>query len=145
MEGYGDALELTLIALGVLLLISFCFVGLTYGLKWLARFGKAEEAEYVRPGEAVAIEESSATMPAATRPIPTVVGPGVITSPMPGTVMSVAVKAGVTVRAGDVLLTIESMKIMNEIRAPKDGRVKAIYAVEGAYVRRREPLIEIEE
>jgi biotin carboxyl carrier protein len=144
LESYGDALELTLIALGVLLLISICFVGLTYGLKWLTRFGKAEEAAYVKPGEAAA-EELPEAVPAATRPIPKVIGPGVITSPMPGTVISVAVKVGATVQAGDVLLTIESMKIMNEIRAPKDGKVKQIYTVEGAYVRRREPLMEIGE
>jgi biotin carboxyl carrier protein len=36
------------------------------------------------------------------------------------------------------------MKIENELSASRDGRVKEIYIVEGAFVRRREPLIAIE-
>jgi hypothetical protein len=40
MEGYIDALQLTVIALMALLLISFCFVGLSWGLKWGAGVGR---------------------------------------------------------------------------------------------------------
>lgn len=40
MEGYIDVLELTVIALGALLLISICFVGLTRGLQWGTGLGK---------------------------------------------------------------------------------------------------------
>jgi hypothetical protein len=40
MEGYIDALQLTVIALLALLLISFCFVGLSRGLEWGARIGR---------------------------------------------------------------------------------------------------------
>ena len=36
MEGYIDALELTVIALVALIVISFCFVGLSRGLQWMA-------------------------------------------------------------------------------------------------------------
>jgi biotin carboxyl carrier protein len=64
---------------------------------------------------------------------------------MPGTVLSIEVEVGVQVKRGDVLLVVESMKIQNDISAPRDGRVKEIYVVEGAYVRRREPLLTIEE
>ena len=40
MEGYIDALQLTVIALVALLLISFFFVGLSQGLKWGASVGR---------------------------------------------------------------------------------------------------------
>jgi len=73
-----------------------------------------------------------------------IAGEGVVTSPMPGTVLSIEVEIGAQVKHGDVLLVVESMKIQNDISAPRDGRVKEIYVVEGAYVRRREPLIAIE-
>lgn len=45
MEGYVGALELTVIALGALLVISLCFIGLTRGLQWLASLGKKGEDE----------------------------------------------------------------------------------------------------
>ena len=95
----------------------------------------------------------SVTQEATAHPPPTVAkqtrtlitGEGVVTSPMPGTVLSIEVEVGVQVKRGDVLLIVESMKIQNDISAPKDGRVKEIHVVEGAYVRRREPLLTIEE
>jgi len=45
LEGYIDALELTLIALAALLVISLCFIWLVRGLQWLASFGKKGEGE----------------------------------------------------------------------------------------------------
>lgn len=68
-----------------------------------------------------------------------------IRAPMPGTIVSVKVKAGDTVKAGDVLLVLESMKIKNEITAPQDGTVSEIYVAEGQYVKRREQLVDIGE
>lgn len=68
----------------------------------------------------------------------------VIRSPMPGTVISIKVAVGDSVKAGDVLLILESMKIKNEIAAPQDGEIKEIFAGEGMYVKRREPLVAIE-
>jgi len=43
LNGYIDALELTVIALGALLLISLCFIGLTRGLQWLVSLRKGKE------------------------------------------------------------------------------------------------------
>ncbi|MQY55312.1 MAG: biotin/lipoyl-binding protein [Dehalococcoidia bacterium] len=63
---------------------------------------------------------------------------------MPGTVIAIKVEVGELVKVGDVLIILESMKIQNEIPAPRDGRIKEIYVAEGKYVRRREPLIAIE-
>jgi len=153
LDGYTDALELTVIALGALLVISICFVGLTRGLQWLARPGKKEEEIVAAEPEAPVVpaetpsvtpEAPPVTMPAATKPVPRIAGEGVITSPMPGTVIAIKVEVGELVKVGDVLIILESMKIQNEIPAPRDGRIKEIYIAEGKYVRRREPLIAIE-
>ena len=146
MDGYIDALELTVIALGALLVISICFIGLTRGLQWLARPGKKEEEIVAAEPEApvVLAEAPPVTTPAAAKPVPRIAGEGVITSPMPGTVIAIKVEVGELVKVGDVLIILESMKIQNEIPAPRDGRIKEIYVAEGKYVRRREPLIAIE-
>jgi biotin carboxyl carrier protein len=45
---------------------------------------------------------------------------------LPGLVVRLAVTAGDEVAAGDPLVTIEAMKMQNEIRAPRDGRVAAV-------------------
>ena len=68
----------------------------------------------------------------------------VVKAPMPGTIIAVNVKVGDPVKAGDILLILESMKIKNEITAPQAGTVKALHVTEGKYVKRRDPLIEIE-
>ncbi len=146
MDGYIDALELTVIALGALLVISLFFIGLTRGLQWLARAGKKEEEVVAAEPEApvASAEAPPMTTPAATKPVPRIAGEGVVTSPMPGTVIAIKVEVGELVKVGDVLIILESMKIQNEIAAPRDGRIKEIYVAEGKYVRRKEPLIAIE-
>jgi biotin carboxyl carrier protein len=155
LDDYIYALQLTVIALGALLFISLCFVGLTRGLQWLAGMGrKEEEAATAEPQSPIATEVTPiATQEATAHPLPMatkqtrslIAGEGDVTSPMPGTVLSIEVEVGVQVKRGDVLLIVESMKIQNDISSPRDGRVKDIYVVEGAYVRRREPLLTIEE
>ena len=49
-----------------------------------------------------------------------------VLSPLPGTIVRVAVAAGDTVSAGDVLAVIEAMKMETEIRAEKDGIVSEV-------------------
>ena len=68
---------------------------------------------------------------------------GALSAPMPGTIIDVAVVVGQRVRAGDVLLTLEAMKMELPIRAPKDGVVSVVRCAPGELVQPGLPLIEI--
>ncbi len=57
-----------------------------------------------------------------------------VNSPMPGTIVSIAVTAGQAVKKGDTLVVIEAMKMENEITAPQDGTVASINCTKGESV-----------
>ena len=65
-----------------------------------------------------------------------------ITSPLPGSIVRVLVEAGQSVKKGDVLLTMESMKMENNISAEADGVVKSILVTPGQNVMQDDKLIE---
>ena len=57
-----------------------------------------------------------------------------VISPMPGNILAVNVSVGAAVKAGDVLLVLEAMKMENDIVAPCDGTVKQILVQKGSTV-----------
>ena len=57
-----------------------------------------------------------------------------VTAPMPGTILSVKVTVGQSVKKGDVICVLEAMKMENDIPAPCDGVVASINAQKGASV-----------
>ena len=67
-----------------------------------------------------------------------------LTAPMPATVIQVKVEPGAQVKAGDVLLLLEAMKMELPVRAPADGRVTAVNCRAGELVQPGTSLIEIE-
>jgi len=67
-----------------------------------------------------------------------------VTSPMPGLVVSVAVEPGQEVKAGEALMVVEAMKMENVLRAEMDGVIKMIACEAGASVAADELLIEFE-
>lgn len=71
-------------------------------------------------------------------------GAAVALAPMPGAVITVAVEAGATVRRGQALLVIESMKMETTITAPCDGRVQALHVGIGQTFDRDAPLVTLE-
>jgi pyruvate carboxylase len=62
-------------------------------------------------------------------------------APMPGTVVSVPVHDGQAVRRGDVLLTLEAMKMETTVRAERDGTIKEIFARTGLQVDAKDLLL----
>jgi biotin carboxyl carrier protein len=61
-------------------------------------------------------------------------GPQRVTSPMPGKVVRVLVKPGDEVKARQGLVVVEAMKMENELRAARDGRVRDVSVAEGQSV-----------
>ena len=57
-----------------------------------------------------------------------------VLSPMPGTILSVNVSVGSAVKAGEVILILEAMKMEDEIVAPCDGTVKQLAVQKGSTV-----------
>lgn len=68
-------------------------------------------------------------------------GAGTVSAPMPGTILDIKVTEGQTVKAGDILLILEAMKMENEIVAPTDGKVVKINTTKGAAVNTGDALI----
>lgn len=67
-----------------------------------------------------------------------------IAAPMPGLILSIAVKEGQEVKKGDVLLTLEAMKMENALKSPTQGVVAAIRVKERQSVEKNQLLVLIE-
>ncbi|MGY6549568.1 MAG: pyruvate carboxylase [Roseinatronobacter sp.] len=78
------------------------------------------------------------------RPKADATDPGHIGAPMPGSVASVLVAAGAKVNAGDLLLTIEAMKMETGIHADRAATVKAVHVQAGAQIDAKDLLVELE-
>ena len=88
----------------------------------------------------VTVEEMNANEIGSAAPAPAAApkanGAGeTVSVPMPGTILSVNVKAGDKVAKGQVLAILEAMKMENEIMAPADGTVTSVSVTKGASVK----------
>lgn len=92
------------------------------------------------PAPAVEVPVAAAPAPA---PAPAAVSGTVVSSPLPGNVLAIEVNPGEAVKAGQVLVLIEAMKMENEIVAPCDGVVKQILVNKGAVVATGDKLLVI--
>ncbi len=63
---------------------------------------------------------------------------------MPGLVVAVPVEEGQAVKKGDVLVILESMKMQNELKSPRDGTVSRVRVEAGDNVEQKETLLSIE-
>jgi biotin carboxyl carrier protein len=66
-----------------------------------------------------------------------------IKAPLPGTIIKVLVAAGEKVSLGQKLLTMEAMKMENNVLSEKDGTVKVVHVKPGQAVAQSEVLVEI--
>jgi len=71
-------------------------------------------------------------------------GPMAVKATLPGLIVAVAVEVGDEVDAGTSLLTIEAMKMQNEVRAPRAGRVIDVSVQPGQTVATGAPLLRLE-
>jgi pyruvate carboxylase len=78
------------------------------------------------------------------RPKAEIGNPKHIGAPMPGVVATVAATAGAKVKSGDLLLTIEAMKMETGIHAEKDALVKAVHVSPGGQIDAKDLLVEFE-
>ena len=92
----------------------------------------AEAPKVERPKPVLNRPAASAPAAAPAAPAPSAAGAaGATKSPLPGTVLSVNVTVGQTVKATDVAIVLEAMKMENNINCGRDGVVKAIYVQKG--------------
>ena len=64
-------------------------------------------------------------------------------APMPGMVISIPVNEGQTIQKGDVLVVLESMKMQNELRSPRNGKVTRMRVKAGDRVEYKETLLSV--
>ena len=86
-----------------------------------------ELEELIGTAPAPAAAAPAAPAPAAAAPE----GGEQVTAPMPGTILSINVAAGDTVKRGQVLMILEAMKMENEIMCPCDGKVASVNTSKG--------------
>lgn len=117
---------------------------------------KVYEVE-VEAGKAVLLDEYEACAPApaaapAAEAAPAAAAPAPaakvdlkagepVNSPMPGNILRVEVKEGEQIKAGQLLVVLEAMKMENEILAPHDGTVAQVVVSKGTTVETGSPLI----
>ena len=122
--------------------------------------GRTYEVE-VEAGQAMLVDEYAAFAPAAApvasapapvaepapapvatpAPTATVSGGETVAAPMPGNILKVNVTPGQAVKAGDLLVVLEAMKMENEIVAPCDGTVAQVVTSKGSVVDTGAPLV----
>ena len=86
-----------------------------------------------------AVKAKTAAKPKAAEGNPAHIG-----APMPGSIASVSAVAGQKVLPGDLLLTIEAMKMETGIHADRAGVIKAVYVHAGSQIEAKDLLIELE-
>ena len=97
------------------------------------------------PVAAAPVVAAPVAAPAAPAPAPkaapVAAAAGDVVCPLAATVKNVAVKEGQAVKAGDLLVMLEAMKMDTPVNAVADGVVSKIYVAAGQSVQEGEPLI----
>ena len=102
--------------------------------------GAAPVAPAAAPAPKAAPAPAAAAAPAAPA-APASAGAVEVKAPMPGNILKVNCSQGQAVKAGDILVVLEAMKMENEILAPRDGTVAQVVTTKGAVVDTGAPLV----
>lgn len=70
------------------------------------------------------------------------VDPKIVTAIIPGTIRKVSIKDGSKVKKGDIILELEAMKMVNNIRAEMDGVIYKVLVKTGELVSRKQILFQ---
>lgn len=97
----------------------------------------------VAAAPAAAPASAPAPAPAAASAAPAAAGSVSVDAPMPGNILDIKVSNGASVKAGDVLLILEAMKMENEIVAPQDGTVASVNVNKGDTVEAGQTLVSL--
>lgn len=105
----------------------------------------------------VTVEEGTSNAPASQAPVsapvaapqaapakpaaPASIGSVKVDAPMPGNILDIKVSNGASVKAGEVLVILEAMKMENDIVAPQDGTVASINVNKGDTVEAGQTII----
>ncbi|MCH2163292.1 MAG: pyruvate carboxylase [Marinovum sp.] len=92
----------------------------------------------------IRVPDRKAQASSAKRAKAEVGNPNHLGAPMPGVVASVAVKTGDKIKEGDMLLTIEAMKMETGIHAERDAVVAAVHVQAGGQIDAKDLLVELE-
>jgi pyruvate carboxylase len=91
------------------------------------------------------IEKAGSPRTATRRPQADPTDPLQVAAPMPGMVVTVSVKAGQPIKAGDPLVAIEAMKMQTQIRAERDATVAEVFVKSGDVIAARDLLVRLRE
>ncbi|MGB8622242.1 MAG: pyruvate carboxylase, partial [Paracoccaceae bacterium] len=92
----------------------------------------------------IRVTDRKAKATVAKRPKAEIGNANHVGAPMPGVVASVAATAGSKVKKGDLLLTIEAMKMETGIHAEHDAVIKSVHVTPGAQIDAKDLLVELE-
>ena len=87
------------------------------------------------------VQNSTAAAPSSKKP--PVSSAGAVVAPMPGTVIRIEKGEGEAVKAGELVLVLEAMKMENEILAPAEGKIVSMNCQVGRTVAGGDVLFEV--
>jgi len=93
--------------------------------------------------EAKVVDERAARLAKSAGVTNATVGDFNLKAPMPGLVVSVAVTEGQVIHKGDILVILESMKMQNELKSPRDGTILRIKVKAGDSVEQNQVMVTV--
>jgi biotin carboxyl carrier protein len=102
-----------------------------------------EAATESMPSAEPPTEMGALARPASAAALPTDAQTHVVVAPLPGDIIAVAVQAGDAVTAGQLLCTVESMKMNNPVRSPRAGIVDEVMVSVGSHVNFGQPMVRL--